>query len=260
MKNKINKQLAVCGMAAVKALAKEHPEKIRKLYYTEDNIYQFGSLCKYLAQNKIPYNKVEPLDLEKLCGSVHHQGAVAMIDEEKPEALTTSIVDEWIENNESAVLLDRIGNANNLGAIIRSAAFFGIKNIVLPLNESQSAITTSTYRVAQGGMEYVKVYSIRSAVRLLQDLEGRMTRIGTDVRTKTSSRDMKKFANGKPIILVLGNEETGVSNVVLENCDKLVVIPSAAIQNKEEQRIESLNVAQAASVLFYEMANIKNGR
>ena len=35
---------------------------------------------------------------------------------------------------------------------------------------------------------------------------------------------MKKFANGKPIILVLGNEETGVSNVVLENCDKLVVL------------------------------------
>ena len=59
--------------------------------------------------------------------------------------------------------------------------------------------------------------------------------------------------------MVLGNEETGVSNVVLENCDKLVVIPSAAVQNKEDQRIESLNVAQAASVLFYEMANIANG-
>ena len=245
MKNKINKQLAVCGVAAVKALAKEHPEKIRKFYYTEDNIYQFGSLCKFLAQNKIPYNKVEALDLEKLCGSFLH--------------LQDGRVIEWIENNESAVLLDRIGNANNLGAIIRSAAFFGVKNIVIPINESQSAITTSTYRVAQGGMEYVKVYSIRSAVRLLQDLEGRMIRIGTDVRTKTSSRDMKKFANKKPIILVLGNEETGVSNVVLENCDKLVVIPSAAVQNKEDQRIESLNVAQAASVLFYEMANIANG-
>lgn len=254
----MHQQLAVCGIAAVKALAKEHPEQIRRFYYTEDNIHQFRILCKYLAQNKIPYNKVDELDLEKLCGSVHHQGAVAMIDEVKPESLTVSKVDEWIEKGQSAILLDRVGNANNLGAIVRSAAFFGIRNVVIPINEAQSSITTSTYRVAQGGMEYVKVYSIRSAVRLLQDLEGRMARIGTDVRAKTSVRDIGKLCGEKPILMVLGNEENGISSVIQENCDSLVVIPSYVSSVSGEAQMESLNVAQAAAVLFYEMANIQH--
>lgn len=256
MKNKMHKQMAVCGMAAVKALAKEHPEQIRRFYYSEDNIHQFGNLCKYLAQNKIPYNKVQEQDLEKLCGSVHHQGAVAMIDEVKPQPLTIPIVDGWVERKESAILLDRIGNANNLGAIIRSAAFFGIRNIVIPIGEVQSAVTTSTYRVAQGGMEYVNVYSVRSAVRLLQDLQGRMARIGTDVKSKNSVRNIKKICNEKPVVVVLGNEEYGISKLIQENCDDSVVIPGSSFGTKKEQKMESLNVAQAAAVLFYEMANL----
>ena len=153
MKNKKNNELAVCGFAAVKALGKEHPESIRRFYYSEENSKKFGDLCRFLAQNKVPYNMVESKDLEKLCGSVHHQGVVAMIEEKIPVPLTASITTNWIESGESALLLDRVGNANNLGAIARSAAFFGIKNIILPINESQSLITTSTYRVAQGGME-----------------------------------------------------------------------------------------------------------
>lgn len=174
MKNKKNKELAVCGFAAVKALGKVHPENIRRFYYSEENSKKFGELCRFLAQNKVPYNMVENKDLERLCGSVHHQGAVAMIDEKLPEPLTASTVAGWIELGESVLLLDRVGNANNLGAIARSAAFFGIKNIILPINDAQSSITTSTYRIAQGGMEYVKMYSVRSVIRLLQDLQGKM--------------------------------------------------------------------------------------
>ena len=112
-----------------------------------------------------------------------------MIDFPQINSISKEEISEWKKNKEHAILLDRIGNANNFGAIIRSAAFFGIKNIIIPQDESQSFITTSSYRVAQGGMEYVKVYSIRSAVRLLQDLEGRMIRIGTDIFGK---RDYSK--------------------------------------------------------------------
>ena len=69
MKNKKNTELAVCGLAAVKALGKEHPEKIKRFYYEGGRAGVFGDLCKYLAKNKIPYNKVEAEDLEKLLGS-----------------------------------------------------------------------------------------------------------------------------------------------------------------------------------------------
>lgn len=261
MKNKKNKELAVCGFAAVKALGKVHPESIRRFYYSEENSKKFGDLCRFLAQNKVPYNMVDNRDLERLCGSVHHQGVVAMIDEKPPAPLTASTVAGWIESGESALLLDRVGNANNLGAIARSAAFFGIKNIILPINDAQSSITTSTYRVAQGGMEYVTIYSIRSVIRFLQDVAGKMYRIGTDVRASIPLGKVNKERGKKPALVVLGNEEQGVSQVVKDNCDCLVVIPSAFSLAQEGKKascpdswpVESLNVAQAAAIILYEV-------
>lgn len=260
MKNKKNKELAVCGFVAVRALGKQHPESIRRFYYSEENSKKFGELCRFLAQNKVPYNMVESKDLEKLCGSVHHQGVVAMVDEQPPVPLTASITANWIEAGESALLLDRVGNANNLGAIVRSAVFFGIKNIILPINESQSLITTSTYRVAQGGMEYVNIYSVRSMVRFLQDMKDKMYRIGTDIRASTPLSRVNKGRNNKPSLVVLGNEEQGISQVVKDNCDCLVVIPSAFTSTQSPKKsnsdlwpVESLNVAQAAAIILYEV-------
>ena len=253
MKNKENNELAVCGFEAVKALVKEHKENIRRFYYTRDRMMAFKDLFKYLAENKIPYNNISEGELEKLCGSVHHQGVVAMIRTPRILPLDTDITDEWVRNNESAVVLDRVGNANNLGAIVRSAAFFGFRNVVIPLDEAQTSITTSSYRVAQGGMEYVNVYSVKSIVKLLSAMKGKLVRFGTDVEAKTSVRDIKKLAGGKGSIIVLGNEENGISEQVKKNCDELVIIPYG--QKKSSRRIESLNVAQAASIIFYEFSN-----
>ena len=153
--------MAVCGFAAVKTLEKINAQKITRLYFTEDRAPLFGGLCKKMAASKKPYNQVkDPIELEKLCGSVHHQGVVAMIETPEILPLNTAITAMWAAEKQDAIILDRVGNANNLGAIVRSAAFFGIRNIVIPLDESQSSITTSTYRVAEGGMEFVNIYSV----------------------------------------------------------------------------------------------------
>ncbi len=255
MKNKQKNELAVCGFAAVKKLEKNHPEKITRLYFTEEVAPKFGGLCRKLAKNHGIYNQKPAADLEKLSGTVHHQGVVAMIEAPEITPLDSDITDSWVENGENAVLLDRIGNANNFGAIVRSAAFFGIKNIVIPLDESQSSITTSSYRVAEGGMEYVNIYSVRSSARLLEALAGKMIRVGTDLSAKKSVKDLSAIANGeKPLLVVLGNEEHGISDVVKSNCDELVIIPWAGMsEGVEESCIDSLNVAQASSIIFYEM-------
>ena len=234
MKNTRKNELAVCGIEAVKALAKNHPESIRRFYYDDARTMDFKSLFSSLASRKVPYNKVEDSELEKLSGTVHHQGVVAMIEQPSIPHLTVEIADGWLHRKESALLLDRVGNANNLGAIVRSAAFFGVKNIVIPLDEAQSSVTTSSYRVAQGGMEYVNVYSIRSITKLLTAMKGKMIRFGTDV---------------------LGNEEHGISDEVRKNCDYLVLIPFSDDPNATRP-IESLNVAQAAAIFLYECRNL----
>ena len=250
MKNTKNDELAVCGFAAVKMLEKKGWVRITRLYFVQERSPLFGGLCKKLASVKKPYNVVkDPVELERLCGSVHHQGVVAMIETPHIPPLTTDDTDRWISESENAVVLDRVGNANNLGAIVRSAAFFGIKNIVIPLDEAQSSVTTSSYRVAEGGMEFVNIYSIKSIPRLLGAMEGKMVRLGTALDGKESPRSIKKLASGKPVILILGNEENGISDVVRQNCDHLVLIPPAG-----EKQVDSLNVAQAASILMYELA------
>jgi RNA methyltransferase, TrmH family len=254
MKNKIRNELAVCGFATVKKLEKNHFEKISRLYFTAEVAPLFGGLCKKLAKNKGIYNQVEAKDLEKLCGSVHHQGVVAMINAPEIQQIDTEIIEDWIANNKNAVLLDKIGNANNFGAIVRSAAFFGIENIIIPLDESQSSITTSSYRVAEGGMEYVNIYSVRSISRLLEALKDKMTRVATSLNATKNVSDIKSMNSDKPILVILGNEENGVSETTLQNCDEKIIIPfKSTNSNQTESNVDSLNVAQAASIIFYEL-------
>ena len=257
MKNKKNNELAVCGFAAVKKLEKNHPEKITRLYFTAEVAPKFGGLCKKLAKNHGIYNQKPAEELQKLCGSVHHQGVVAMIQAPEITPLDSDITDGWIARCENSVLLDRIGNANNFGAIVRSAAFFGIKNIIIPLDEAQSSITTSSYRVAEGGMEYVNIYSVKSSERLLEALSQKVLRIGTALDAKKPVSFLREAARAtpkKPILVILGNEEEGISEAIKKNCDELVIIPWAGMQNGVTQSvIDSLNVAQAASIIFYEM-------
>ncbi len=254
MKNKLNNELAVCGFAAVKSLEKKNPDRITRLYFTAERAPLFGGLCKKLAARKAPYNQVkDPSELEKLSGTVHHQGVVAMMEAPQIVRLNTDIVDEWIEKKQSALLLDRVGNANNLGAIVRSAAFFGMKNIIIPEDEAQSSITTSSYRVAEGGMEFVNVYSIKSIPALLEAVKDKMVRVGTAVDAKTPLSKLQLICGQKPSLIILGNEEHGISDAVKSACDELIVIPTNARFVGHVAPVESLNVAQAASVILYEL-------
>ena len=254
MKNTKTNELAVCGFAAVKKLEKNHPEKIRRLYFTEEVAPKFGGLCKKLAKEHGIYNQKPAGDLEKLSGTVHHQGVVAMIDVPEIQQLDSGITDLWAENGENAILMDRIGNAANFGAIVRSAAFFGIKNVIIPMDEAQSTITTSSYRVAEGGMEYVNIYSVKSIVRLLEAMKGKMLRFGTDVNATQPVGKLKELSANKAALIVLGNEEHGISKQVKENCDELIIIPNtSAFGESADRPIESLNVAQAAAIVLYEM-------
>lgn len=257
MKNKKLNELAICGMEAVKALEKAHGDIITRFYFNQERASQFGGLCRRLAAAKKPYNCVkDDKELEKLCGSVHHQGVVAMIPQPKIPQLDSSVIDSWIKKKEHIILLDRVGNANNLGAIIKSAVFFGIDNIVIPLDEAQSSVSTSSYRVAQGGMEYVRLYTVESCTKFMQDLKNKMVRIGTEIRAKKTLKDLPLIANNKPVLLVLGNEENGISKDVIENCDELIRIEGKEhlyYGNTIRTAVESLNVAQAATLFFYEL-------
>jgi TrmH RNA methyltransferase len=158
-------------------------------------------------------------------------------------------IDGWAAGGKTCLLLCDVGNDNNLGAIIRSAAFFDVAAAILTEGTEMS---TSAYRVAEGGMEHILFRSVRNPAAFLRAAGGRLVTIGGDPRARIRIRDIpalvreKKPGKRPGIILALGNEESGLSDEVKESCSILARIPGTGV-------IESLNVAQAASLFLHEL-------
>jgi len=253
MRNRLTDELAVCGMNAVLAIGEYYPETINRLFLREDRLQFFTGICKQLAERKRPYKLCEDEELERICKSVHHQGVVAMIEEPVIEPLMMEDLDTWAEEGKTGVILHSVGNDHNLGAIVRAAAFFDVSYIILndkdSLFDEEARLTTSAYRVAEGGFEHLSVRSISNTAAFLKDASKRLVTIGTDTRARrriTDLKDIIKNAQGgrRGVALVLGNEETGLPQNVKDQCSCLLRIPGTG-------NIESLNVSQAASLFLH---------
>ena len=120
----------MCGLVAVKALFARDPGAIKRLYFDYPTGRRIGVICQTLAAARKIYRCVEPIELEKVAGTVHHGGIVAVIEPRVLRAPRREDVRAWAQARAPLLLLDRIANAHNLGAIVRTAAFFGVGQIV----------------------------------------------------------------------------------------------------------------------------------
>ncbi|MBU0927021.1 MAG: RNA methyltransferase [Spirochaetes bacterium] len=245
MKNTQRRELAICGLESVKALAAVRPDAIKRFFYVEERAREFGQLCSRLAGLRRPYRLVGPDELEKLSGTAHHQGVVAMADDIPPRWVDDALVEAWARSGARIVALDRVGDDHNLGSIARSAAFFGWAALVVGRDDGAAGLSTSAYRVARGALERIPVFSDESAARFAARCRGRLPTIGADHRGPATVRDARRPAGAAA--LFLGNEETGLSAATRSSCDTLARIDGAG-------SVESLNVSQAAAVFLYELA------
>lgn len=263
MRNQQRGELAVCGLEAVMALARSSPELVQRFFYLPERARDFGFLCSALAAAHKAYRTVTAAELEKLSGTVHHQGVVAMIISEDPPGIDDALVRGWATAGRHIVVLDRVGDDHNLGSIARSAAFFGWDALVIGDDDGAARLSTSAFRVARGALSRIAIYRDDSAAVFVQRCAGVLTTVGADHR---ATNEIRHFATALPptlnvavpqgrkatfgsmqsLVLVLGNEETGLSESVRKSCDRLVRIAGSGT-------VESLNVSQAAAVLLYEL-------
>jgi TrmH RNA methyltransferase len=281
MRNRLTEELAVCGFNAALALGEYHPEKINRLFLRQDRLSAFSKICKYLAENIHPYKICAGDELERLCKSSRHQGVVAMIEEPVVESAGEEDLSRWAAEGRTGLILHSVGNDHNLGAMVRSAAFFDAHFIILSSEDKEARLTTSAYRVAEGGMEHLIFRSVRSTAAFLKAASKQMVTIGADPRARRRIRDLgaivadegaaltphlrgsaraasvagsrcpavacRPAVSCRPAVgLVVGNEETGLPDEVKALCSALVRIPGTG-------NIESLNVAQAATLFLHEM-------
>lgn len=259
MKNQQRGELAVCGFETVMAIAKASPELVQRFFYLPERARDFGFLCAALAAARKAYRIVSATELEKLSGTVHHQGVVAMIRNEEPLRVGHALVRGWADSGRRIVVLDRVGDDHNFGSIARSAAFFGWDAIVVGDDDGAVRLSTSAYRVARGALSRITVYRDDSAAAFVERCTGILPTVGADHRapdeirmfaaTLSKSSPGGRIAGtgvGRACALVLGNEETGLSESVRKACTRLVRIAGTGT-------VESLNVSQAAAVLLYEL-------
>ena len=236
-------EIAVCGLPAVRALFAREAAAIQRLYFDYPTGRRIGVMCRALAAARRIYRCVEPAELEKIAGTVHHGGIVAVIAARAWRAPRPEDLRRWGRGREPLLLLDRIGNAHNLGAIVRTAAFFGVGRIVIPDDPEQAQPGDATYRVAEGGMEHVELYRVPSLPEFIRAARPFYEVIGAAVRG-AAPLVPPPAPPAKPVALVLGNEETGLAAGVAAACDRLVRIPGGGA-------VESLNVAAAAAILLH---------
>ncbi len=231
----------ICGLKPVDALFKRREELVTRLFYLPEMKPAAGPFCAILAAARKPYRMVEADELEKVAGTPHHGGIVAVAQQRSIPVFNVL----QPPRVKLLLILDGIGNPHNLGAIARSAAFFGVGAMLIGEGPGHAMPSDAAYRTSEGGLEFLDLYKSRNLVNVLAGIDGQYRTVAASL-----SRDSAALADlprDRPIALVLGNEENGVSPEVLAACRRQVKIVGSG-------RVQSLNVAQAAAVLLAELS------
>ncbi len=235
------KEFRIYGLNACLAAFKKRPESLRKVWLLSARIPKVTELLAYCVKNKIGYNVVESEDLEKLTASAHHEGiCLAMLPQ--PELNLSAWLMTQAAGPQLLIWLDGVGNPHNLGAILRSAAHFGVGAVLLP-KESMLANSGAAARVAEGAAEYVPLVRLgRSENAVAQLKSAGFEFISAVVR---GGDDIFKTQLPERCVLVMGAEQTGVEPTLLQASRLRVQVPGTG-------HVESLNVSAATAVLLAE--------
>ncbi|WP_317992502.1 TrmH family RNA methyltransferase [Bartonella gliris] len=141
------------------------------------------------------------------------------------------------------IALDRVRDPGNLGTIIRTADAVGAKGVIL-IGETTDPFSPETVRATMGSIFSVPLYRIDESAFLnwSKNFEGMV--VGTHLKGDVDYRKVD-FKNG-PILLLMGNEQQGLSDILANRCDQLVRIPQSG-------RADSLNLAVATAIMLYEI-------
>lgn len=226
---------------------------INKIYAQKGNkeVYQVIQKAKekrivVVESDKSKLDRMITEEGEKIKNS---QGIVASVTDYHYYTVD-DILEEANMKNESPfiIILDKIEDPHNLGAIIRSVECLGAHGVIIQ-KRNASQVTDTVEKTAAGACNYVKVARVTNITECINYLKEKGLWIyGLDMEGASNIYDTD-FSG--PIGLVIGNEGSGISNLVRKNCDFIVKIPMTG-------KIESLNASVSAAISMYEIVRQKN--
>lgn len=191
-----------------------------------------------IVSQKVPVEKLNKITMK------NHQGAIALLSPVEYFRLE-SLVPLFFEEgrNPFLIILDGLTDTRNFGAIARTAECAGADAIVIPERGSVS-VTPDAVKTSAGALLHIPVCRVRSVVDAVKYLRNcGYSIVGATEKTDRNYTDSDYTV---PVGIVMGAEDTGISNDVLRACDSLGAIPILG-------KIGSLNVSVAAGVMMYEV-------
>ena len=233
---------------------------------------------KRAAQKGIKLQYRTRKEMDVLCGSDMHQGVAGFISPSRPTSGSISrpisvpgtktgarteaglvhqpefyledIFDNALKRNEAPFLLvlDRIEDPRNLGALIRTGDAAGIHGVIISKHES-SGVTPAVAKAASGAIEYMPIVQVSNLAMVCEKLKKMgVWLFGAD---EEGEQYWNKADFTLPSAILLGSEGRGLKNILGKKCDFLISIPMRG-------HVSSLNVAVAGAVLMYEVVRQRN--
>lgn len=228
-------EIKVYGEQACLALFSHRPHDIVRLWVTQAASKKAGEMMSWLAGQQKAYHVVNNTEMEKVTGTEHHGGFCLLVKKAKTLSLSGYLSLE--RKQDCLLLLDKVENALNLGGILRTCAFYGVKYIVAEQNHNIQS--SATMRVAEGAFEYIKTLetaNIDTAIQTLREHGYQVVR----VTTNQQAQKLHQLSLQKKVAFVL----TEIPNAQLLQQDTEVTLSSNNPLNT------GLNIAVTTGVLL----------
>lgn len=224
-------------------------KEIEKILILRDGgSFTFKEIMLEAKERDIPVQRVPAEKLNRLTRS-NHQGIIAFASAVSFQPLEEVIMN-CFDNGENplVVILDRVTDVRNLGAIARSAECAGASLLIVPAQGS-AQFNADAVKTSAGALNYLPVHRSTNLKNTLQYLKDSgfsivaVTEHATELYCKAQLKE--------PIALILGSEENGISKEYMRWVDQKVKIPMSG-------NTESLNVSVAAGIIIFEVVRQRN--
>ena len=220
-----------------KNVALEYLNSDKKIYkaFIQNNFNDYDLINKIKHKN-IKVQTLQKIDMDRKVSGLH-QGIILDVEDYK----YADIYDIISEEDSLLVMLDHIEDPHNFGAIIRSSEAAGVDGIIIPTDRSVE-VNSTVIKTSVGTTEKMKiarVTNLNSTIKLLKD-KGYWI-FGTDM----DGTDYTKLDYKGKTCIICGNEGSGMSKLVRENCDFIASIPM-------QGEVNSLNASVATAIIVFE--------
>jgi 23S rRNA (guanosine2251-2'-O)-methyltransferase len=200
-------------------------------------------LIQLARERQVPYTFVPPEKLKRM-STKNHQGVLCLLSSVTYASLDDVIDRAYSEGREPLlIILDRVTDVRNFGAIVRTAECAGVDGIVIG-EKGSAPITSDAMKTSAGALNHMAVCrekDLKKTMKLLRDHGIRVVAC-----TEKAGKDIFDVELGGPIAVIMGSEEDGVSDMLLREADELAKIPMKG-------KIGSLNVSVATGIAVFEI-------